>query len=193
MDAKHDKTAGESLAGHFLIAMPSLNDGMFNQAVTYICEHDENGCFGIVINHRTDIPLQQVMQEMAIEIDDQVDVSQPVYLGGPVDAGRGFVLHRPAGNWNSSLKINDNLALTTSKDILEAMAQNEGPKDALVALGYAGWAAGQLEAEMARNTWLNCPADEQIIFNTPPEKRWESAAKLLGVDLQLLSHDAGHA
>lgn len=182
-----------SLTGHFLIAMPNLNDGHFNQAVTYICEHDENGCFGIVINHESDIPLQQVLTEMAIEGETTIPDTKHIFIGGPVETGRGFVLHRPAGNWGSSLKINDSMALTTSKDILQAMAKDEGPDDSLVALGYAGWAAGQLEQEMAQNTWLNCPADEQIIFNTPTEKRWEEAAKLIGVDLQLLSNDAGHA
>ncbi|HHO58805.1 MAG TPA: YqgE/AlgH family protein [Thiotrichales bacterium] len=187
-----DKTEN-NFTGHFLIAMPSLDDGHFNQSVTYICEHDENGCFGIVINHETDIPVQQVIREMSIDSHSEKPQNSHVYLGGPVETGRGFVLHRPAGNWSSSLKINDSMALTTSKDILEAIANDEGPQDAIVALGYAGWAAGQLEQEMAQNTWLNCPADEQIIFNTPSEKRWEEAAKLIGVDLQLLSQETGHA
>ncbi len=181
------------LAGHFLIAMPGLINDYFNQAVTYICEHDENGCFGIVINHETDIPLQQVIDEMAINRQSCELQSSHVYLGGPVETGRGFVLHQPTGNWNSSLKVNDSIALTTSKDILEAMANGEGPDNAIVALGYAGWTAGQLEQEMAQNTWLSCPADEQIIFNTPAQQRWQEAAKLIGVDLQLLSPDVGHA
>ena len=116
-----------------------------------------------------------------------------VESGGPVEQGRGFILHRPAGNWASSLKVNDNIALTTSQDILRAIAHNEGPQDCIVALGYAGWAAGQLEDEMAANTWLSCPAEEQIIFDTPVEQRWKAAARLIGIDLSLLSSDAGHA
>jgi putative transcriptional regulator len=186
-------TAGDSLTGHFLIAMPSLNDGFFNQAVTYICEHDENGSFGIIINQQTGITLKQIAKEMAIESENNEHNKQPVFIGGPVDQGRGFILHRPTGNWQSSLKVNNNVALTTSKDILQAIVKNEGPEDSIVALGYAGWAAGQLDSEMANNTWLSCPADEQIIFNTPVEERWKAAAKLIGVDLSLLSSDAGHA
>ncbi len=188
-----DSKNSNHLVGHFLIAMPSLGNDYFNQAVTYICEHDENGCFGIIINHQTDIPLQQVINEMAIKSQSHALQSNLIYLGGPVATGRGFVLHRPIGNWDSSLRINPSITLTTSRDILVAVANNEGPDDTLVALGYAGWAAGQLEYEMAQNTWLSCPADEQIIFNTPAQQRWQEAAKLIGVDLQLLSQDVGHA
>lgn len=187
------KTAGDSLTGHFLIAMPSLDDGFFNQAVTYICEHDENGSFGIIINQQTNITLTQIAKEMKIEVSITDNAKQPIYLGGPVDQGRGFILHQPTGDWHSSLKVNDKVALTTSKDILTAIVKNEGPENSIVALGYAGWAAGQLEAEMASNTWLSCPAEESIIFNTPVEERWKAAAKSIGVDLSLLSNDAGHA
>jgi len=186
-------STGDKFTGHFLIAMPSLDDGFFNQAVTYICEHDESGCFGIIINQEAGITLKQIAKEMNIDTKDDYNKDQPVFIGGPVDQGRGFILHRPAGNWQSSLKVKNNVALTTSKDILQAIAKNEGPEDNIVALGYAGWAAGQLEDEMARNTWLSCPADEQIIFNTPTKERWKAAAKLIGIDLSLLSNDAGHA
>jgi len=187
------KPTGDNLTGHFLIAMPSLNDGFFNQAVTYICEHDESGSFGLIINQETDINLKQVIKEMKIESGSNYNENQSVFIGGPVDQGRGFILHRPTGNWSSSLAVKNDVALTTSKDILQAIANNEGPEDCIVALGYAGWAAGQLEQEMVNNTWLSCPANEQIIFNTPVEERWKAAAKLIGVDLSLLSHDAGHA
>lgn len=193
MTEQSETASVDSLTGHFLIAMPSLNDGFFNQAVTYICEHDENGSFGIIINQQTGITLKQIAKEMAIETNNTFDDKQPVFIGGPVDQGRGFILHRPAGNWQSSLKVDGNIALTTSKDILQAIVKNEGPEDNIVALGYAGWAAGQLDSEIASNTWLSCPADEQIIFNTPVEDRWKAAAKLIGVDLSLLSSDAGHA
>ncbi len=192
-DNTKQQSGSDNLTGHFLIAMPSLNDGFFNQAVTYICEHDDSGCFGIIINQPLGVTLQQVISEMKIEAGENYNREQPVYLGGPVDQGRGFILHRPPGNWQSSLRVNDSVALTTSKDILQAIASNEGPQDNIVALGYAGWAAGQLEDEMAANTWLNCPADEQIIFNTPVEQRWKAAASLIGIDLSLLSNDAGHA
>ena len=186
-----------NLTGHFLIAMPSLNDGFFNQSVTYICEHNESGSFGIIINQESEITLGQVIEEMKIDADgngnDNRHKDQAIFIGGPVDQGRGFILHRPKGEWLSSLKINDHIALTSSKDILQAIASNNGPEENIVALGYAGWAAGQLEKELASNTWLSCPADEQIIFNTPVAGRWKAAAKLIGIDLSLLSSDIGHA
>ena len=190
-----DKTVSDShnLTGHFLIAMPSLDDGFFNQAVTYICEHDETGSFGIIINQVTDLTLKQIIKEMKIDTQEDYNADQPIYIGGPVDQGRGFILHRPTGDWQSTLKVNDRIALTTSKDVLQAIANNNGPDDSIVALGYAGWSAGQLDNEIASNTWLSCPAEEQIIFATPPEERWKAAAKLIGIDLSLLSHDAGHA
>lgn len=190
-----DKAVSDShnLTGHFLIAMPSLDDGFFNQAVTYICEHDETGSFGIIINQVTDLTLKQIIKEMKIDTQDDYNADQSIYIGGPVDQGRGFILHRPTGDWQSTLKVNDSVALTTSKDILQAIANNKGPDDSIVALGYAGWSAGQLDNEIASNTWLSCPAEEQIIFETPPEERWKAAAKLIGIDLSLLSHDAGHA
>jgi len=183
----------QSLSGHFLIAMPSLADGHFNQSVTYLCEHDENGCFGIVLNNPTDISLQQVLNEMKIEGHSQQSDKKRIHLGGPVETGRGFVLHSPVGKWQSSLKINDTLALTTSKDIMQALANNEGPEQVIIALGYAGWAAGQLEQEMAANSWLSCPAEQQIIFDTPADKLWQTAANIIGIDMQLLSQDSGHA
>ena len=168
-------------------------DENFNQAVTYICEHDENGTFGIIINRESEITLDDVMQQMKIPYHADKSKAETVFTGGPVQANRGFILHRPTGNWDSSLIVNDTVALTTSRDILEAIAENNGPADNIIALGYAGWGPGQLEQEMAANTWLSCPAEEQIIFNTPVEERWQAAAKLIGVDVQLMSNDAGHA
>jgi len=181
------------LTDHFIIAMPGLMDDNFNQAVTYICEHDENGTFGIIINRGSEISLDDVMQQMQIQYPHDKDKQPLVYTGGPVQANRGFILHRPVGSWDSSLMINDSVALTTSRDILESIAEDKGPDDNIIALGYAGWGPGQLEQEMASNTWLSCPADQQIIFDTPIEERWQAAATLLGVDLQLLSNDTGHA
>ena len=192
-DRPAKETRGDNLTGHFLIAMPSLDDSYFNQAVTYICEHEDNGSFGVVINQQSSITLQQIAEEMKIETVSAPVNDQPVFVGGPVEQGRGFILHRPVGNWQSSMKLSDTVALTTSKDILSAILTNEGPDDSIVALGYAGWSAGQLDDEMARNTWLTCPADEEIMFQTPPEKRWRAAAEKIGIDMTLLSNDAGHA
>ena len=181
------------LTDHFIIAMPGLMDENFSQAVTYICEHDENGTFGIIINRESEITLDDVMQQMNIPYQPDKDKVEPIFTGGPVQANRGFILHRPTGHWDSSLVINDSMALTTSRDILEAIAEDRGPDDNIIALGYAGWGPGQLEQEMAANTWLSCPAEEQIIFNTPVKDRWQAAADLIGVDLSLLSSETGHA
>jgi len=181
------------LTDHFIIAMPGLMDENFNQAVTYICEHDENGTFGIIINRESEITLDDVMQQMKIPYHPGQSKNEAVFTGGPVQINRGFILHRPTGNWDSSLIVNDSVALTTSRDILEAIADNKGPEDTIIALGYAGWGPGQLEQEMAANTWLSCQAEEQIIFNTAVEDRWQAAADLIGVDIQLMSNDAGHA
>ena len=186
-------SCSNKLTGHFLIAMPSLKDGFFNQSVTYICEHNEEGSFGIIINQKTEITLQQIAKEMSISNIKNLNTNQTAYIGGPVEQGRGFILHQPAGNWLSSLKVDDNVTLTTSKDILQAIIKNQGPEHSIVALGYAGWAAGQLDDEMANNIWLTCPADSKIIFTTPIEQRWQAAAKLIGIDLSLLSSDTGHA
>ena len=183
----------DRLTNHFIIAMPGLMDENFNQAVTYICEHDENGTFGIIINRESEITLDDVMQQMHIPYQADKSRHESVFSGGPVQSNRRFILHRPTGNWDSSLIINDSVALTTSRDILVAIANDTGPDDNIIALGYAGWGPGQLEQEMAANTWLSCPAEEQIIFHTPIKDRWQAAADLIGVDLSLMSKDTGHA
>ena len=177
----------------FLIAMPSLADPNFFQSVTFICEHNADGALGIVINQPTDIRLGEMLEhlEIATSRDDVAEMT--VYNGGPVEMERGFVLHQPVGEWEGSLPITDDLALTTSSDILRAMADGHGPDRALVALGYAGWGAGQLEQEMADNAWLTSPANPDIIFATPADQRWRAAAEQLGIDLDLLSGGAGHA
>lgn len=180
------------LTNQFIIAMPSLNDLNFDHSVTYICEHDENGSFGIIINKETDLPVSEVITQMQIPVSE-TSLKDNIFLGGPVQPERGFILHSPIGKWNSSLQVNDKIALTTSKDILEAIANDDGPEHCMVALGYAGWGPGQLEKELAANSWLSCPADQQIIFDTPSDKRWQAAADILGVNLSLLSQDSGHA
>lgn len=182
-----------NLTNHFIIAMPSLMDANFNQTVTYICEHNEDGAFGVVINRKSDITFDDIIFHMDIAPRTPPGAPETIYHGGPMQQERGFILHQPVGKWASSLKINDQLTLTTSRDVLEAIARNEGPEQAIIALGYAGWSPGQLEQEMADNAWLSCPAEEQIIFEVPAEQRWQAAADLLGIDLQLLSHEAGHA
>ena len=182
-----------NLTNHFLIAMPNLEDGNFSQSVTYICEHDENGALGITINRPSVIGLGEILSQLHLTPTDTEINNQVVLNGGPVQVDRGFILHHPIGAWDSSLKVTENIAVTTSQDIMQAIANNEGPQNALIALGYAGWGPGQLEYEMSENTWLSCPATEDIIFNTPIEKRWSAAAMLLGIDLQLLSNQTGHA
>lgn len=182
-----------SLTNHFLIAMPQLEDPNFFHSVTYICQHDEEGAMGVIINQPIDMNLGDVFDHLNLKSDDEDLQHQPIYFGGPVQEDRGFVLHSPSKNWQGSLFISDQIALTTSGDILKDIAAGQGPKASLIALGYAGWGAGQLEEEMADNAWLSVPADADIIFATPSEQRWKKAAELLGVNLQLLSDDIGHA
>lgn len=148
---------------------------------------------GIVINRTTELALGDILQQMGIDADYTKKRNMLVHLGGPVQTNRGFVLHEPLGKWESTLPITETLGVSTSRDILAAIAENRGPKRCLIALGYAGWGAGQLEREIAENSWLNGPVDQQIIFDTPVEHRWQNAAKLVGVDLSTLSGEAGHA
>lgn len=182
-----------NLTNHFLIAMPKLMDANFSQSVTYICEHDENGTLGITINRPANVKLDEIFQQLNIQPNDPKIGCQDIFLGGPVQIDRGFLIHRPGGHWDSSLKVTDFISVTTSRDILDAIARNEGPDEVVIALGYAGWAAGQLENEILENAWLSCPANEDILFHTPAEQCWEKAANLMGVDLSLLSNDTGHA
>ncbi len=186
-------SASDSLTNHLLIAMPALADPNFHHTVTFICEHNDEGALGIVINRPMGMDLEEILKHIEVEAVDEVIGNMPVYTGGPVQPERGFVLHKPLGDWEATMKINEQVGITSSRDILQAMARGEGPEHALVALGYAGWGAGQLEEEMAANAWLSGPADEAILFETPVEKRWEAAAAKLGVDLNLLSGDIGHA
>lgn len=181
------------LTNHFLIAMPQLADPNFFHTVTYICEHNSEGALGIVINRPLEMNLGEILTHMGISAADAKAADMPVYLGGPVQQERGFVIHQPLGDWEASLKITDSIAITTSRDVLTAIANGAGPAHALIALGYAGWGAGQLEQELADNAWLSGPADTRILFDLPDHERWHAAAAMLGVDLNLLSGDAGHA
>lgn len=181
------------LTNHFLIAMPTLDDPNFSKTVTYICAHNDEGAMGIVINRPMDIDLSEVFKQMKIETAGNVSNSQAVYLGGPVHRDRGFIVHSPADDWESSIHVTEELAVSTSRDILEAIGAGTGPRNVLVALGYAGWGAGQLEQEMSHNAWLSGPASLGIIFDVPAENRWESAAQTMGIDLSAMSSDIGHA
>ena len=181
------------LTNQFLIAMPQLADPNFFHSVTYIFSHNADGAMGVVINKPLEIELGEVLMQMDIEPRTKEIESQSIYQGGPVQIDRGFVLHRPDTQWESSIQVCEEIAVTASRDILEAIAAGKGPKHTLVALGYAGWAAGQLEQEIKENAWLSSPASTDIIFNTPDEQRWSAAARLLGVELENLSGDIGHA
>jgi putative transcriptional regulator len=182
-----------SLTHHFLIAMPSLADPHFAHTLIYICEHNENGALGIVINKPIDMTLSALFEQINVPLGDSELREARVHYGGPVQIDRGFVLHRPLGSWQSTLAINDDLGLTTSKDILEAVGSGEGPNDVLVSLGYAGWSADQLEHELTQNAWLTVAADPDVLFAQPPETRLTAAMNLLGIDFSRLSGAVGHA
>lgn len=185
--------SGDCLRDHFLLAMPGLSEGIFSQSVTYICEHGESGAMGIVINQPLELSVEEIFEHL--KIVPRSDFSQrPVMAGGPVQIDHGFVLHRRCpDNWEASLRVTEEITLTTSCDILRAIANDEGPAEHLIALGYAGWSAGQLEQELAQNSWLTMPANGDIIFETPPQQRLAEAAALLGIDMNLISAAAGHA
>jgi putative transcriptional regulator len=183
----------QSLTNHFLIAMPGLEDPNFFRTVTYVCEHSEQGTMGIVVNRPMELQLGAMLEQLDIRVADPGKASQPIYIGGPVQTDRGFVLHNGLQSWDSTLQITEGISVTTSRDILEAIALGEGPDASLIALGYAGWSSGQLEHEMVANAWLSGPANDEILFQLPSGERWQAAARLLGVDMNLLSGQAGHA
>jgi putative transcriptional regulator len=182
-----------NLTHHFLIAMPNMADPNFARSLTYICEHNDQGALGVVVNRPIDMTLGALFEQIEIPLEASEWKSLPVYYGGPVQVDRGFVLHRPAGDWQSTLAVSQDVALTTSKDILEAVAAGRGPRQMLVSLGYAGWAPGQLEQEIGQNAWLTVPADLDVIFQLAPERRFTAAMELLGIDPSRLSDDVGHA
>ena len=189
-----------NLTNQFLIAMPGMGDGTFAGAVVYMCEHTDKGALGLVINKPIDITLKNLFEKVELSLDREDFAGLPVYFGGPVQTERGFVLHEALESssddeapYNSSLKIEGGLEMTTSKDVLEAIAAGAGPKRVLVTLGYSGWRAGQLEEEMGRNGWINVEAEPGIIFDTPVDQRYGKALSLLGIEAGMLSADAGHA
>ncbi|MGM8061883.1 YqgE/AlgH family protein [Vogesella indigofera] len=182
-----------TLAHHFLIAMPSMTDPLFAKSIVYICEHGDQGAMGMIINKPSGLVLAQLLEQIDLPLANDEANTVPVHFGGPVQPDRGFVLHMPIGNWQSTLTITDDMALTTSKDILQAVSEAQGPDKLLVSLGYSGWEKGQLEEEIAANQWLTVAAADWVIFDTPSEARFDSAIKLLGFDPALLCTDAGHA
>ena len=185
------------LTNQFLIAMPGMVDETFARTVVYLCEHNEKGALGLVINKPIDIKLKNLFEKVELALDRRELGEQPVFFGGPVQTERGFVLHEKLlegeSPFNSTLSVPGGLQMTTSKDVLEALAEGSGPARVLVTLGYSGWQAGQLEDEIGRNGWLNVDADPKVIFETPVEKRYDTALALLGIDPRMLSQEAGHA
>ncbi len=185
------------LTNQFLIAMPGMADDNFARSVVYLCEHNERGALGLVINKPIDIKLKNLFEKVELELDREELAEQPVYFGGPVQTERGFVLHEKlasdGGTYSSTMSIPGGLEMTTSRDVLEALAHGAGPKKVLVTLGYSGWEAGQLENEIGRNGWLTVNADPAVIFDTPVEQRYDRALSLLGFDPRMLSQEAGHA
>ena len=186
-----------NLTNQFLIAMPGMVDEAFAGAVVYLCEHSEKGALGLMINKPVDIRLRNLFEKVDLTLASDDLGEQPVFYGGPVQTERGFVLHErlgeDGGHYNSTLQIQGGLEMTTSKDVLEAMALGNGPRRVLVTLGYSGWAAGQLEDEISKNGWINVEAEPGIIFDTPVDQRYDKALSLLGIDAGMLSSDAGHA
>jgi len=181
------------LTHKFLIAMPAMADPNFSGAVVYICEHTEKGALGLVINRPTELTLESLFDKIDLKLEIAPWRDAPVYFGGPVQTDRGFVLHAPPGEWQSTLKVREAIGLTTSKDILEAVGRGEGPQRMMVTLGYAGWSPGQLEHEISQNAWLTVEARDAIIFDLPSEERLPAAMELLGLDFARLSDEAGHA
>lgn len=181
------------LADQLLIAMPQLEDKYFSNTVTYICEHTAQGAMGLVINHKTDFTLGLILEQLNISPTSPLINDIPLFRGGPVQPDRGFILHSSEASYESSMKVSDEVKVTTSKDVLEAIANNTGPQKYLIALGYAGWGPGQLEKEMSENIWLSGPSSHSILFDMPVENRSQAAAQLLGVNLGSLSMQAGHA
>jgi putative transcriptional regulator len=192
-----------NLTNHFLIAMPNMADPYFSRTLTYVCEHNDQGALGIVVNRPIDMTLQALFDRLSLTMKDTARADAPIYFGGPVQTDRGFVLHEPAGEWQATLKVTagkggtgatgGTIGLTTSKDILEAVGRGEGPAKMLVSLGYAGWSAGQIEHELSQNAWLTVEAKDAILFDLPPDERLPAAMELLGLDYARLADQAGHA
>jgi putative transcriptional regulator len=182
-----------NLTDHFLIAMPAMDDPYFSKSLIYIAEHNEQGALGIIVNRPIDMNLATLFEKIDMPFEPSELANLPVFFGGPVQTDRGFVLHRPIGEWQSTLAVNQDVGLTSSRDVLQAVAREGKPREMMVTLGYSGWGAGQLENELAQNAWLTVPADPHIIFDLPYEERLPSAMEILGIDFTNLANQAGHA
>jgi putative transcriptional regulator len=182
-----------NLTDNFLIAMPALEDPYFSNSLVYVCEHNENGALGIIVNRPIDMNLAGLLEKIDIKLEAESLADLPVYFGGPVQLDRGFVLHRPVGNWQSTLAVNGDVGLTSSRDVLASVGSAGLPSEIIVTLGYAGWSAGQLEEEIAQNSWLTVAAKPSILFDLPPEERLPAAMQKLGISFSQLSDVAGHA
>ena len=185
--------ADTDLTGQFLIAMPGLSGEPFERSVCFTCQYDPEGALGMIINRPNDLRLGEILEQTSIEPSSEAIANLAVYTGGPVNAGRCLIVHQPIGNWAATLQVTDQIGVTGSADILEAIAAGEGPERFLVCLGYAGWGPGQLDQEMLENSWLTGPANAEVIFDTPARGRWRAAAGLLGIDPDRLSSDMGHS
>ena len=182
-----------NLTDNFLIAMPALEDPYFSNTLVYICEHNENGALGIIVNRPVDMNLAGLLEKIDIKLEVEELANLPVYFGGPVQLDRGFVLHRPLGAWQSTLTVNEEVGLTSSRDVLTAVGKEGLPAEIIVTLGYSGWEAGQLENELSQNSWLTVPAQASVLFDLPPEERLPAAMQNLGISFTQLSDVAGHA
>jgi len=187
-------TPADNLSGQFLLAMPGVVFGSLANTVIYVCEHNEHGALGLVVNRPTDLTVGTLLQRIELELPLEIGPVQdsPVFFGGPIQTDRGFVLHADATKYSSSLEVGG-LTLTTSRDVLQEVAQGKGPQQLLITLGYAGWGSGQLEHEMAQNAWLNVAASDDILFHVPPAQRYDAALKILGIEATMLSGFVGHA
>ena len=181
------------LTHHFLLAMPLLEEEHFHRSVVYLLEHGEHGAFGVVVNHTLGMPLGEVLAQLDIETEDPLIAATGVLRGGPVDPGHGLVLHPPGSRFESTRDFDGGVSLSSSRDVLEAIAAGRRPRSYLVLLGHAGWAPGQLEIEIADNAWLSCEADATVLFETPLEARRDAVGGIIGVDPGQISAQAGHA
>ncbi|HKJ50980.1 MAG TPA: YqgE/AlgH family protein [Gammaproteobacteria bacterium] len=182
-----------SLVDKCLIATPAIKDPIFASSLVYMCEHSENGSMGLVVNHETSQILDDIFSQLNIECDDEGIKNQPVYIGGPVQLEQGFVLHSGEGSWQNSVEVSNGIHLTSSLDILQAIANGQGPEDYLVILGFSGWASGQLESELQQNSWLTSTCNPDLLFHQKPEDKWQVAFDSLGFDINSLSPVSGNA
>ena len=181
------------LTNQLLIAMPTLGDENFSHTVTLICDHSASGALGLILNKPLQMRMGEIFRQLQIDVAGGSVIERPVLRGGPVQGDRGFVVHRAGGQWESTLQVSASIHVTTSRDVLRAIARGEGPEDAFLVLGYSGWEGGQLEDEIRANAWITAPVDAKLVFEVPFEKRWDAAGELLGVELSRISPVSGNA